>query len=394
MGSVTGSVDDDPMTDEPTTTPADAVPDDDPTVLGDPNDVDRGPTDPGPADAGAADPLLPPPPVSRPPDAPTTGRTGLVRDPYSRLGGLASGLAHRYGWDPTLVRLVFVAALIASFGTALIVYVIAWLVVPRATVWPPSPVRTPAGGFSSREAGIGLAIAGLLAFLVAGAGAAGAVLVPLALVGGGIWLLTQEPRTLADPSAAAPAGRTSPVPPSAVSQPVVGAPVAPRSRKRRWLLGGLIAAGILTVLAALAIPVAVLGYFASGTDGGQISVGNDDLRVASYAPTDLDSIPTRIIADHGLVRVDLSSVAAGPGKAAGDEPVEMEIELGDGEIWLTLPDDVSYSLDATTDSGRIDTGGADVRRERNGARSVQVEQADADVTITVHTEVGDINVDG
>lgn len=349
------------MTDEPTTTPA--------------------------------EPMFPPPPGPTPPDAPVTGRAGLVRDPYSRLGGLASGIAHRYGWDPTLVRLVFVAALIASFGTALIVYVIAWMIVPRATVWPPSPVRTPGGGFSSREAGIGLAIAGLLAFLVAGTGAAGAVLVPLALVGGGIWLLTQEPRPLADGVAASPAASRSPMPPASVAQPVVGVPVEPRSRKRRWLVGGLIAAGAFTVLAALAIPVVILGYFASGADGGRISIGNDDFRVASYTPTDLDSIPARIAADHGLIRMDLSSVAAPSETVGEDGPVELEIELGDGEIWLVLPDDLSYSLDATTDGGRIDVADPIVLRDRDGTDSLQVEAADADVAITLHTETGDINID-
>lgn len=331
------------------------------------------------------EPLLPPSPTAPLPPASPTGRTGLVRDPYSRLGGLASGIAHRYGWDPTLVRLVFVVALLASFGTALIVYLIAWLVVPRATVWPPTPVRAPAGGFSSREAGIGLAIAGVLAFFVTGAGAAGAVLVPLALVGGGIWLLTQEPRSLAAEGAAAAGPAASPA-----SQPLVGTPVPPRSRKRRWLVGGLITAAVLAVVAAVAIPVAVVGYFASGADGGRISIGNDDFRLASYSPTDLDSIPARIISDNGAVRVDLGAVAT---TMPNDGPTELEIDLGEGEIWLILPDDLTYSLDATADQGRVDTDGAVALRDRDGVGSVQVERADADIAITLHLDEGDIHID-
>lgn len=161
-----------------------------------PTDPDSIPTDPTvPIDAGTGDDTfghLPPPPMR--PTAPPP-RTGLVRDPYSRLGGVASGIAHRYGWDPTLVRLLFVAALVASAGGALLLYLVAWVVVPRATVWPPTPVSNPAGGgLSNREVGIAIAVAGVLAFLVAGGGATGAILVPLALIGGGIWLLAQSPR--------------------------------------------------------------------------------------------------------------------------------------------------------------------------------------------------------
>jgi signal transduction histidine kinase/phage shock protein PspC (stress-responsive transcriptional regulator) len=45
------------------------------------------------------------------------------------IGGVAGGLAQRMGWDPTIVRTVFVlAALLSGFGA--VPYVLAWLVVP------------------------------------------------------------------------------------------------------------------------------------------------------------------------------------------------------------------------------------------------------------------------
>lgn len=129
--------DDDPMTNEPD-------PSDLPTASGsDPSSED--PTVPAGPDApfGA---VLPPPPEVAPPE-----RSGLVRDPYSRLGGIAPGIAHRYGWDPTLVRLAFVIGLVASIGTAFLAYLVAWLVIPRATVWPPTPVRDGAGGSATER---------------------------------------------------------------------------------------------------------------------------------------------------------------------------------------------------------------------------------------------------
>lgn len=48
------------------------------------------------------------------------------------LGGVLSGVAKYIGIDPLWARLIFLIVLIASFGTALIVYCILWLVIPPA----------------------------------------------------------------------------------------------------------------------------------------------------------------------------------------------------------------------------------------------------------------------
>ncbi len=48
------------------------------------------------------------------------------------LGGVLSGIAKYIGIDPLWARLIFLVVLIASFGTALIVYLILWLVIPPA----------------------------------------------------------------------------------------------------------------------------------------------------------------------------------------------------------------------------------------------------------------------
>jgi phage shock protein C len=50
-------------------------------------------------------------------------RTGRI------IGGVCAALARRFGWDVTLVRVLTVASLLLP-GPQLIIYVIAWIVVP------------------------------------------------------------------------------------------------------------------------------------------------------------------------------------------------------------------------------------------------------------------------
>lgn len=57
----------------------------------------------------------------------------LYRDTDGALfGGVLAGLAKFLGIDPLWVRLLFIVILFASFGTAIVVYLILWLVVPPA----------------------------------------------------------------------------------------------------------------------------------------------------------------------------------------------------------------------------------------------------------------------
>ena len=57
----------------------------------------------------------------------------LYRDPDHRvLGGVASGLAAYFGIDVVFIRLLFVLLFIFGYGFALLVYIILWIVVPKA----------------------------------------------------------------------------------------------------------------------------------------------------------------------------------------------------------------------------------------------------------------------
>ncbi len=69
-----------------------------------------------------------------PPPPPHAGRKRLYRDPDNRiLGGVLGGLALYLNWDPTLLRLVLVVVLIAGYGTVVPIYLICWLIIPKAT---------------------------------------------------------------------------------------------------------------------------------------------------------------------------------------------------------------------------------------------------------------------
>lgn len=52
---------------------------------------------------------------------------------HRMIAGVCGGLAEWLGWDPTLVRVLYVVASIASVAfPGILVYVILWLIVPAA----------------------------------------------------------------------------------------------------------------------------------------------------------------------------------------------------------------------------------------------------------------------
>lgn len=59
---------------------------------------------------------------------------GLYRSRrHKMIAGVCGGLADWLGWDPTLVRVLFVIISLASVAfPGIIVYIILWLVMPKA----------------------------------------------------------------------------------------------------------------------------------------------------------------------------------------------------------------------------------------------------------------------
>ena len=68
------------------------------------------------------------------PDVMNPLQNRLARSRHHRmLGGVCGGLAEWIGWDPTVVRLIYV--LVSIFSAAfpgMLVYVILWLIMPEA----------------------------------------------------------------------------------------------------------------------------------------------------------------------------------------------------------------------------------------------------------------------
>lgn len=73
-------------------------------------------------------------------------RTGRV------IGGVCAALARRFGWDVTLVRVLTVASLLLP-GPQLIIYVIAWIVIPGEAAVADAPPATAATNMSGAPTG-------------------------------------------------------------------------------------------------------------------------------------------------------------------------------------------------------------------------------------------------
>jgi len=69
------------------------------------------------------------------------GRPRLMRiHQGKKIAGVCGGIARHYDWDPTLVRVAFLAAFILH-GIGLLAYIIAWIAMPSEEYYTYSPAR-------------------------------------------------------------------------------------------------------------------------------------------------------------------------------------------------------------------------------------------------------------
>lgn len=66
-----------------------------------------------------------------------TGQLNRPRSPRA-IAGVCSGLALHFGWDVTLVRLLWVLCVLFA-GTGVIAYLVAWVVIPEGPYELPQP---------------------------------------------------------------------------------------------------------------------------------------------------------------------------------------------------------------------------------------------------------------
>ena len=331
-------------------------------------------TPPRPSDdpgrAAEPGPPLPPPPVAR----------QLVRDPFTKLGGVASGLSHHYGIDVSLIRLAFVFfTFVTGFG--IVFYALAWIIIPRAGFWPPVGDRRPSKQLSTREIGIGLLLLGALIALFVNGGTFSQVLAPLLLIGGGLWLLVQTPTPV---TAAGPAPLESPLPPVDPVRPTAGAtppgsPVPPRSGRRKAAVLGFI--GLL-----LFLPVMIIGGLVMAAIFGNFEFESDPGARYVYEPATVGLLPESIERDEGSILVDLTQLDG----ATFDEPAEVDVDLGFGEIEVVIPEGMAVEIDAGAGLGSVKV----FDRSNDGVRpSITNVAADADVILDLHVDVGEVRVE-
>lgn len=66
-------------------------------------------------------------------------RTGRI------IGGVCAALADRFGWNVTVVRLLAVLSVLIP-GPQVIVYIIAWIIIPSEPETPVVPTAPPTAG--------------------------------------------------------------------------------------------------------------------------------------------------------------------------------------------------------------------------------------------------------
>ncbi|MFA4875805.1 MAG: PspC domain-containing protein [Methanoregula sp.] len=59
------------------------------------------------------------------------------------LAGVCAGIGEHLDVDPTVVRLIWAALTILSLGTGILVYIIAWVLIPEAPKDPPVVLPPP-----------------------------------------------------------------------------------------------------------------------------------------------------------------------------------------------------------------------------------------------------------
>ncbi len=394
----------------------------------------------------------PPPPQPGPIYQASPPVRRLTRDPYSRLGGVASGIAHYYGIDVSLVRLAIVAFAVLT-GIGFLLYFVAWLVIPRAEVWPPPP---PPGGYrggrmDNRQLALGLIALGLLIAVFAGGGAGARVLIALGLVAGGIWIFNQRPAPTAmpvagpgpepvppaqtaaptqsptqgadttgqgptdstaqwpsdsttgqtgfeSPSSAATAGSGgygSPgygsggyEPPNQTYYQATAYPPPQPVPARRRRIWPFVLIGVFLLAPILAIGGAIAAFVA--LEGGDVSISTDGSGEYRVDANSPAEIPNRIREGTGELEIDFTDLDL-EDFADQDAPIPVEVDLTAGQIVIELPEDLP--VDVTADIGAA--GEIQVfNNSRQGFRpEYSVSEPDAVLELDVHLGAGEILIE-
>ena len=318
------------------------------------------------------------------PDGPPVGiPRRLVRtDEGKIIAGVSSGLGRYTDVDPVLFRVTF-GVLTVLGGSGLVVYALAWLLLPKEGAGPSLGERAlhriRHSWLTRRTTGrVLLFVLGALALLAVGAGSDASSFVVLAVVATGVWLAVRgrAPVPVGDPIAAPPAAW--PVDPATPAEPP-----PPKSRLGRLTLSVLLLVlGIAALLdtagwvdvsgsAVLALSLTVVGAgLVAGTwygrSWGLLVLGAllallllaastaTDVRggagTRTWAPTTQAELPASYRLSLGEGRLDLTGLPV-----AGRTVVQARI--GVGSLVVTVPRDIRVEVRAHATAGSTEVFG-------------------------------------
>ncbi|MEX2446537.1 MAG: PspC domain-containing protein [Dehalococcoidia bacterium] len=281
----------------------------------------------------------PPPGTPARPDAPEASARRLVRSRTDEMvGGVAGGIAAYFDIDPTLVRLAWVIAALASGGLAIVAYIVAWIVIPEESDAEAKPHR---------------------------GGGDGAVMWGALLIGAGVVFLVSR-LDLDVPIATWRA---------AASVVLILTGIALMFEARRGLNGGLVMMALVFTV-GLAVATGARFELQSGFGERQVTVTEGQTIDPSYSHA------------FGALRIEIDDSAIPPGTT----PVDVSIAFG--EATLSVPEGVGVRVNA-----RSAFGGSQIFGEQaGGLASSRVEttpgydEAERRLNVTVNSAFGNVRV--
>lgn len=229
------------------------------------------------------------------------------------VAGVAGGLAEYIDVDPVFVRLAFVLGTIFGAGIGLLIYIVAWIVMPAGDQQPAAAVPR---GARHRERRMGGALVfGLILIVV---GAVTLLATTDAVDPGGDWILVGLAALLV----------------------TIGAALLVQSR--RGLDGGLVFWGVaITVVLTIALQVDL--SFDSGFGERRVSPATAEELERTYSHA------------FGSLRVDLRDLELPPGRTE-----RLSIDIAFGDLVVDLPEDIAWRVEADAVFGSVDLPGREL----------------------------------
>ncbi len=334
----------------------------------------------------------------------STAPRRLVRTPDGKIAGVAAGIGHYLGVDPTIVRVAFLV-LIAAGGVGLLLYVACWIVMPKGEA-DRTRVASPVDPWTA--VGIVGLVAGVCLLTWQGVGDFGRLTVAVALVVGGVLLIgrttggpgdpggTEAPLVPPPPPAPADGAHDGSDAEADVPESVIreaGADVPPEAvsasggRRRAPLTAlvlGVLAVGLAIALAggldgrfdvtwstalAAALVVVGVGLAVSSATGGAPwlfpvavvltlalmsaavvePIADRGVGERSYAPSAVEDLLPEYRLGVGELVVDLSRMTF-----VGTTPT-VQVTLGIGSAQVVVPPEVTVDLSGHVGAGELES---------------------------------------